>query len=673
MGKKLTAVIAGPGEGGSRYPLLKVHAIRYDGAAVSNVLTDEQKKTVEAFGQVGALTPPYAPDNLCSLLENSNALRQNIDSYATNIDGYGHRFVPAIDLNDSEADNKIADALFIEKVYDARKIQGAVDPSTIPQPTAEEIKKRKDAMVLEMRVERVMLENFFDFASIDQSFVGLRMRTRLDKELMGYAFWEVVRNDLNEIVELKYVPAYTMRLLPAGDWVDAVVKTRVSAVRYDEQPRRRRFRRYVQIDGAKTVWFKEFGDRRVMSAKTGRYYDTLEILQASEAVKNRNQTPAQVAANKPIPATEVMEFKVHTPRGAYGVPRWIGNLLAVLGSRSAEEVNYFYFDNKAIPSMIVAAEGGTLTSESIDELKRVFAEDLRGKQNFHQCLVIQGIPFENQSGDKADSSKMRIRFQPLQNQQISDALFQEYDKRNRDKVGEAFRLPRLLRGDVQDVNRATADASLLFAEAQVFSPERKEFDHMINRTLMADLGAKYHTFESRGPEIKDPSALSAALAQLGPKWLTGSEVRQFAGDVLGHELKDIDEPWTKQPFEVQAVAAQAEADVQVAGAGEGGVVETEAQVPQAGDKVIPIGRPKGKVAPASTDDADTKEEGRRTPKAAAALTAIAKLLAVRDALTEAEGESSAPLGYRVAKNEDGDTVIEVPAEIMRRWFTHEGG
>ena len=45
----------------------------------------------QAFASAGALDPPYDPEALCLLMEHSNSLRQNVDAYATNIDGFGHR------------------------------------------------------------------------------------------------------------------------------------------------------------------------------------------------------------------------------------------------------------------------------------------------------------------------------------------------------------------------------------------------------------------------------------------------------------------------------------------------------------------------------------------------------------------------------------------------------
>jgi capsid portal protein len=57
----------------------------------------------------------------------------------------------------------------------------------------------------------------------------------------------------------------------------------------------------------------------------------------------------------------------------------------------------------------------------------------------------------------AAQARMKIEIVPLTDSQQKDALFQAYDERNADKIGQAFRLPRLLRGDVRDFNRSTAE------------------------------------------------------------------------------------------------------------------------------------------------------------------------------------------------------------------------
>ena len=62
----------------------------------------------ELFTSAGALEPPYDPLALCLLMEHSNSLRQNVDAYAVNIDGFGHRPEPAIDFEDKDADERVA-------------------------------------------------------------------------------------------------------------------------------------------------------------------------------------------------------------------------------------------------------------------------------------------------------------------------------------------------------------------------------------------------------------------------------------------------------------------------------------------------------------------------------------------------------------------------------------
>lgn len=61
--------------------------------------------------------------------------------------------------------------------------------------------------------------------------------------------------------------------------------------------RKKRFRKYVQMVDGKQVFFKEYGDPRIMNLRTGKY----------EA-----NTPEELQAN------EVIHFKLGS--GAYGVP-----------------------------------------------------------------------------------------------------------------------------------------------------------------------------------------------------------------------------------------------------------------------------------------------------------------------------------------------------------------
>lgn len=141
--------------------------------------------------------------------------------------------------------------------------------------------------------------------------------------------------------------------------------------------------------------------------------------------------------------------------------------------------------------------------------------------------------------------------------QQQDALFQKYDERNIDKVGMAFRMPQLMRGDSREFNRSVADAQLRFAEDQVFQPERDEFDHLINRRLLADMGIRFWRFRSQTPVTRDPERMSVMIERLVRVGvLTPEEGRTLASDVFNHELRKIGDDWVKRPITLTLAGIQ---------------------------------------------------------------------------------------------------------------------
>jgi len=491
----------------------------------------------EAFAASGALCPPYDPEALCLLLEHSNSLRQNVDAYATNIDGFGHRFDPAIDFEADDADQRVANAIYLERA--AARDRGELDPASSLEPTSDEVAARKRELQQLARVERARLESFFDFCCFDHSFVDLRRRTRQDLEVCGNAFWEVLRDGRGEVARLVYVPSFTVRLLPLDRSPTEVEdRIRVSPVSLDTVTMRHRLRRYVQIQGTDRVFFKSFGDPRVVSRRTGQVFDTAEAL-------------ADVDASDGA-ATELLHFAIHSPRSPYGVPRWVGTLLSVLGSRQMEEVNFLYFENKSVPPLALLVSGGRLSDASVPRIERFIEENLKGKANFHKVLIL-----EAEGGGTGDQARAKIELRPLTDAQQHDALFQVYDERNIDKVGSAFRLPRLLRGESKDFNRATAESALRFAEDQVFQPERDEFDFLMNRRLLADMGIRFWRFRSQTPVTRDPERMTEMVEKLVRVGvLTPEEGRALAGDIFNREFRKIGDDWTKRPITLTLAGIQ---------------------------------------------------------------------------------------------------------------------
>lgn len=611
----------------------------------SNVI-QSLDETERAFTLAGAIEPPYNPATLTALFEHSNSLRQNIDAYAANIDAPGHRFDPVIDLDGTEATERLAHAMRVER----DRILSAIpdDPAyqqLAGEPTEAEVAIRATALRVQMREERSMLENFFDYCCEDMSFVRLRRQTRQDLEVMGNGYWEVLRNGLRKVSQFTYIPGFTIRLLPLDSTYTKVQTLRkTSDLDYESVEVQKRFRHYIQVYETRVVHFKEFGDSRVMSRKTGAIFQTVEELCAHDTDDG--------------PATELLHFRIHNPRSAYGVPRWTGNLLSVLGSRQAEEVNYLYFENKSVPPLALLVSGGRVTQDTVNRLQDYIENEIKGKKNWHKILILEaepapGSPLEN-------SGRMKIELRPLTAAQHNDALFLDYDERNMDKVGQAFRLPRLLRGDVRDFNRATADAALEFAETQVFAPEREDFDFMVNRKILPAIGARFHRFRSNAPSIRNPSDLATIIESLAPA-LTVDEQRQLAAGVFNREFKRLDADWTKQPMPL--TLAEVAAGVRSSGAAE--------QSPEEGTSNEAATKDAGTVG---TDDlaaggALRSGQGRlrRLPPHGIA-DAVKALVAIRKGLLEEEA-GAADRQLKADKTEGLETEVrQVPLEVMRSFF-----
>lgn len=480
------------------------------------------------------ITPPLDYEALAKVVERSNALRQCVDAYATNIDGFGHRIEPRVDLEADDLDEQIAGMMQIEAVYDgavAREAGHALEPS------AGDVAQRRRDIARRIRFETMWLESWLAGATHDGStFTQLRKQTRTDLESLGQAAWEVLRSDAGDPVAFVRMPPHQIRVSKQLEPVVVDVPRRITATKIILEEQHRAFRLYAQERDGHLKFFKSFGDDRPISTE-GRLFDSPEALAE--------------AGHKP--ASEVIYFRIPAPRTPYGLPRWLGCLDAVLGSSLAERVNRDYFEHKSVPPLALLIAGAkAMTTEEIEAMETRIAEQIQGVENFHSILILQA-PIANAAGAKP--AKMELK--PLTEAQHDDALFQQYDENTRDKVGQLFRLPRLLRGESKDFNRATADAALRFAEDQVFQPERDAFDDWMNGVILPALGIECLAYRTQTIQIRDPARMAEMVGLLTEKGIiTPEEARELAGDVLNRTLRRIDAPWTSLPTTLTLAGVQ---------------------------------------------------------------------------------------------------------------------
>jgi PBSX family phage portal protein len=420
------------------------------------------------FSGDGEISPPFPFETLASIHENSSALGSNIDAMVTNVDGFGYMLDPVINFNSPDVNEQVRNIL-LRQAFDNSGLEDLLELDLESFKEIDvDIRDLEDKKFLWERiasVEKSRARSFFEFVNPLMPFIELRKKTRKEYEIFGNAGWEIIREDPevenSRITQIYKVPFLNVKLRRiCKEPVDTTMIIRKDEILFDSVRVQRYFRSFVRSHGSKKVFFKEFGDPRIMSRTTGKYYDSIEHLMKEEEDGS--------------PANELFHWKIESPLSPYGVPRWIGALLSVIGSRAAEEVNFLYFDNKAIPPMVLMVSGGRLTESSVRKIESHVEERIKGRQNFHNIMVIEALPSnaDPSEGDIEHHGKLRMELKPLVNEQTSDALFQSYDEKNQIKIGRSFRQSPIMTGDTRDMNRSTASTAKSMAEEQVYQPER---------------------------------------------------------------------------------------------------------------------------------------------------------------------------------------------------------
>lgn len=438
------------------------------------------------------IEPPFDLFTLAVLPESSTVLGPCIDAMSVNIEGLGHRVIPRDEL----------------------------DPSF-------------DEISSEIKAELAKVGNFFDNATLEGTLTQSRDKWRRDIETTGNAYVEVQMSlsAPTEPAGLTHLASWMMRLRksdeePTPYTVPRAVKLESGKWGIEEFPTRKYFRRFVmrKSSSSKKVYFKEWGDPRVISYRTG------EVL--AESWDKASEKERGEAANP------VIHIKLYSPRGPYGLPRYTGLFFTIYGNRAVEVINYTTLRCNNIPALILMATNVQLTQGSINRIKEFVEERIQGDNNYSTILVIEGEP--TGEGLK-DPGNMKIEIKPLTETQHTDAMFVTYTKENDEKIRQAFRLPPIFIGRSDEYNRATADASRKLAEEQVFAPERHNIDSIFNTTLVPALGASSVLFKSNTPNVTDNYELTQLLAVAERSGGLSPHIsRLIVEDVLGTDLPDVD-------------------------------------------------------------------------------------------------------------------------------------
>jgi PBSX family phage portal protein len=359
------------------------------------------------------------------------------------------------------------------------------------------------------------LTEFFAQPWPGMSFTTIRKKLRRDLHRTGNAYIEILRNPQDEIVFFRWVDAKMMRMLRLDDAVP-VDQTVIRGGKPVTIKTMTRERRYCQlVNGVSLMYFKEFGSKRDLHKKTAVWAPQGQRLPAN------------------MRGTEIMHFITlpdsHTP---YGIPLWVNQTPSVLGSRKAEEFNLEFFDNGGVPPVMILLQGGTLQAETRKAIEQMSTGEAR-RNNRMRVLEV-----EPSGGSLENTPQARVTVERFGSERQADSMFEKYDEKCELRVRRSFRLPPIFVGQAGDYSFATAFASYTVAEAQVFKPERDEFDEMISVRLLPSMGFDGYSLRSKPLVIEDATLkLQGIEVAMGTNQVEMEDVITEVNDVTGTHLK----------------------------------------------------------------------------------------------------------------------------------------
>lgn len=439
-----------------------------------------QLDTQEARAASEWVNPPYPLKGLAELARNSNILPQCIHAYKNNITGFG------IGLR------------YRDEFEDETE---------------------------EMKQEWTQAQEIIDLLSLDMDTKEVFGNAVEGREKYGIAYLEVMRDlegNVNAVDYIRDIPSVE-KTYPLDPAVDATY-----CYKGKEITRPKKFCKYRQSVGGKTVYFKEFGDPRTMNKQDGNY-----------RAKDGEEIPLEFQAN------EILEYAIGTE--IYGEVRWFGQILGIDGSRSAEGLNNRYFSEGRHTPLMIMVKGGTLTDDSFEKLQQ-YMDGIKGEKGQHAFLVLEVENTDTQPGFD-DTKKPEIEVKDLASILQKDELFQEYISNNRKRVQSAFQLPDLYVGYTTDFNRATAQTAMEVTEEQVFQPERKSLAWIINNKLLNGYHFKYVEAEFKSPDFSNADDLFKILTVAEKAGgLSMNKAKELAHKALGGTSEDYDEEWGNLPL-----------------------------------------------------------------------------------------------------------------------------
>lgn len=457
--------------------VMDLEVFQYGGTPAVNSFTVFPTQLTDPFQEMYkshiALEPLFDPEVWATAMTISARYSQLVRVYARNVAGLGFKIVPTTEIQDG-MDPKLrtkieTDVAKLTKLYSK--------PHTACEQTRFQV----------------------------ESFPELFTKMVMDREATGNGYLEVARGALTKEPEaIWHIPATTMRI---RNDLDGYIQ-------------------YSQRFMNQYVYFKNFGDPRIMSRITGRFQE-----------EEKKEIPLSERAN------EILHFPLYTPMSThYGIPRVAAAQLALVGNDAAARRNLAFFRNDGVPRAIVTIKSGNVSNETATQIREFFSAIHRSPEQAHRVLFL--CPKVGQAGDPVE-----LQVDKLTVGQEEDATFTTYRKNNSEEMRECFGLSELHLGSEGSANRSVAQVILRLVNQQELIPAILDLEYRLNATLGAACHAEHAVIELRRPKGNDVVDEAKILQRAIPGGaLTPSDIRNWTERALGIDLEPFTAAWARVPL-----------------------------------------------------------------------------------------------------------------------------
>lgn len=221
----------------------------------------------------------------------------------------------------------------------------------------------------------------------------------------------------------------------------------------------------------------------------------------------------------PLDPNEVIHFKNFNPNAEHPFPSLGVGVVeasqwAVQTDNEIRKWNYNFFRNSAQPDGILeVGKDGAIGTEEYQRLRAQWDKEHKGSAQSHKVAILSG----------GVTWKETARSQ-------TEMQFADQKILNRDEILALFQVPKTILGLTDNVNRATADASIYVFNLFTVKELMQNIVDTLNEFLLPDFDEKdilHFDFES--PVTSDRAVTIAEYSAGINNWLTRNEIRAMEG------------------------------------------------------------------------------------------------------------------------------------------------